>query len=136
MATLYKEAQDKIEELRSYGYEIEVFQDMTEERKDSFWYDGEIVSATRNWVTLIFWAYWEVLIRDSFSNEIYDKDHIDENNLPFDYNTWTDAELVKMFSNNDFHYVFNNWFTIYDETNPNDDAICDTVEDFLNNLPN
>lgn len=135
MATLYKDAQDTVEELQSRWYEVQIYQDMTEDRKDSFWYDWAIMSLTRNWTTLTFAAHWEVLVRNSFWVDVYDKDNISENKLPFDYYLWTDENLVKMFSNNDFHYVFNNWFAIYDESYPQDDIVCDSLEDFIQNLP-
>ena len=119
----------KIEQLinkaKAQGIEIELLQNLDEDRLDCLWYGGDLVRATRGNYVLIIGAYGDV--------RVYLRDKEDGHEITYvkDKSNWgrfyeenasyikNDEELWKLIDDGHIELIDNNWleWRIYDKTN-------------------
>lgn len=119
--------------------EIDIFEEMQEDRLNSFWYynSGVIINIEYKWKKFEIMAIGEIQILDKNWNTIY-KNGAELNNwLPFNSDfIENDTNLLKLI---ELWYSWenNNWFSIAEINNNNNDEFLDdwfTSEDIINSM--
>ena len=118
----------QIQDLKNKWYTVTIYQEIKQNRLDSFWYHWDIASISKDWKEVVLSAHWEIQINECDNWIIYIPWMIDQ--LPFDFSKWTDSDLMDM-DNEKYDFVFNNWFSVYNIDTPNNDEVLDSIEYFL-----
>lgn len=118
----------QIKELRDKWFIVQLHQDIKENRLDSFWYEWDIATISKVGKSVVLSAHWYIQINEVDNWIVYVVWKVDE--LPFDFNTWTDEDLANM-DNEKYYWVNNNWFSVYNVNDPQDDDVYDSMEDFF-----